>query len=119
MDSRVERHTDGAQHIESRCCIIHKGREFCSGGSWMMRRKSSGLMEGVLYHYKTKDNGRVRHEVGTWDGDVKVPALLLRRWRSNWGDERQAFAFTWNGRRFWGVNAGDNEIVRCREYKNQ
>lgn len=79
----------------------------------MLRRKDTGLMEGVLYEF---DGGKM---LGTWDGSIKVSAFKTNIWRSNWGDKRTHYTFRWNNKRFWGINAGDNQIVRCKEYKKE
>lgn len=111
--------------IETKCVFTFEGRDFEAGGSWIMVNKETGLREGVLYHYEEKgyNNDGVHvttnHFVGTWDGSIKVHAVRLNSWRSNFGDERSHYYFKWDGIKFYGIQAGDNEIVRCREYKYQ
>lgn len=109
-------------HIEVNCCIEFEGKSFCSGGSWLMRRKDTGLLQGILYLFRefSGENDRfVNFFVGTWDGSMKVHAVRLNTWKGNFGDERMHFYFKWQGKKFWGISAGDNDIVRCREYKRQ
>lgn len=112
--------------IEKDCCFKHEGTEFCSGGSWLLKRIDTGLRQGVFYHYPENHYNKqgirthTNHFIGTWDGSTKVHAVVLNKWRSNFGDERIHFCFKWiDGKKFWGINAGDNCIVRVREYKNQ
>lgn len=107
------------EFVEEKCCIEHEGKEFCAGGAWIMRRKDTGLREGILYLFRERHEHFVNYFVGTWDGSKKAHAVCLRTWRSNFGDERRSFYFLWEGTKFWGVNAGDNDVVRVREYKNQ
>ena len=111
------------QFIETNCCIKHEGKQFCANGAWIAKRKDTGLLEGILYHFPVKQYNKegvhcaTNHFVGTWDGKVKIHAVLLREWRNNMGDIRKHFFFIYNGMKLWGRNAGDNDIVRCKQYK--
>ena len=109
--------------IEQDCCLEVEGKSYYAGGAWLLLNKKTGLREGVLYLHreiKEKCGAKWIHWfVGTWDGSKRVRALCLNEWRSNFGDTRSHFFFVWDDVRFWGINAGDNDIVRCREYKNQ
>jgi len=113
---------DNRDFAEQNCCIEMNGKKFCSGGSWIMVNTRTKLREGILYLYREnhgEDKRLVRYFVGTWDGSKKVQACSTGYWRSNFGDERRSFSFRWDGIRFHGINAGDNDIVRCREYRRQ
>lgn len=119
---------EGQNHdfIEQDCVFEFEGRAFEYGGSYLLKRTDTGLREGILYLYRIQKGnppeptGPCQYKIGTWDGSIKVHAVCYRSWQSNFGDERKAFTFHWkDGKRFWGVNAGNNDIVRVKEYKNQ
>jgi hypothetical protein len=112
--SEIEK-IDGG-HVERKCCISHEGKTFCSGGSYLMPDKY-GFLRGILYLYREKTETGHRYMVGTWDGKEKVPAVRTNTWRSNFGDIRSSFRFTWHGVDFSGINAGWGDIVRCKELK--
>jgi hypothetical protein len=111
--------------IEKDCEITVQNKVFSSGGAWIMKRKDNNLFEGVLYLYRRKIYNKknihtaTQYFVGTWDGNKKVQAVKLNEWINNYGDIRQHFYFIWEGVKFWGINYGDNDIVRCKQYKNQ
>lgn len=101
--------------IETDCYIEFKGEKlFCNGGSYLVQRKDNKLLQGILYLREDKDSF---YTVGTWDGSIQVKATCTKTWRSNLGDMRSHFTFKWNNKEFWGINAGDNCLVRCKEYK--
>ena len=112
---------DNIGHIEQDCCI----EQYSSGGSWLLRSKINGLLQGTLYvfpekiHNKNGEHVATDYFIGTWDGKKKVHAIKTNTWRGNFGDERHHFFFKWEGHEFWGVQAGDNDIVRCRAYKSE
>jgi len=109
--------------IEKDCILNFRGKQFEADGAYLFKRKDNGLREGILYHYPVysgENNRFVDHFLGIWNGSVKVHAVVMNQWRSNFGDERTHFFFRWtDGKKFWGINAGDNDIVRVKEYKNQ
>lgn len=107
--------------IEENCIFDFQGKQIKYGGSYLLKRKDNNLREGILYLFTTTyEDGRYKDfHVGTWDGSKKVHAIRLNSWTSNFGDTRHHFWFIWDKVKFWGINAGDNDIVRCREYKNQ
>jgi hypothetical protein len=106
--------------IEQDCKIVHEGKTFESGGSWMMQRADTKQYVGILYLYTTTiAPGRVTYHVGTWDGSKKVPCSVFSHWRGNFGDKRLALRFHWDGMAFTGIQAGDNQIVRCKQLKGR
>lgn len=57
--------------------------------------------------------------VGTWASEPfqRSPVYRTTSSRNNWGVLRQDVWFRTNGQNWWGVNLGDNDIVRCKRIK--
>jgi hypothetical protein len=110
MSSMVKDNT-GA-HIEDHCAIEHNGQSFESGGSYLLRRKDTGKLEGMLYR---QPNGMI----GTWDSLQLVKATWGLPFMTNLGVKAQYCWFTWEGKRFIGRNNSIEwqDIVRVREIK--
>jgi hypothetical protein len=99
--------------LEEDCAFEHEGRRYVSGGSYIGRHRETGRLGGILYVYRTE--GRPSH-VGSWAGELKVPARFGREWRSNMGDVRQSVDFRLEGREYCGVwYKSGSDFVRCRE----
>ena len=110
--------------IETDCVFNFNNHSFEAGGSYMVKNKKTNLLQGILYLFEEKSEhptlGKcTNYFIGTWDGSIKVHAVRTGYWKSNWGDERSSFFFIWDKIKFYGINAGDNDIVRCKQYKNQ
>jgi len=104
--------TEGSAFIETKCCITHKGVSFCSGGSFLVQRKDNGKYEGLLYAYEKTG------EVGSWDGSIKIKALFLNEWISNFGDTRQIVYFKYQDKLFSRIYfKSGSDIVRAKEVK--
>jgi len=100
--------------IESDCKINFDGREYESGGSWLLRRVKDNKLVGILYAYDKEDC------VSSWSGDLKIPAHFGNEWYSNFGDKRQSVYFTYCGKNFYGVYYKSGScIVRVREIKER
>jgi hypothetical protein len=111
--ARILRGEDEGTFIEQECVFEHEGRQYEAGGSFIGRHRKSGRLGGLLYVYRTE--GRPSH-VGSWGGDLKVPARFCREWQSNMGDMRQSVYFEMEDTPFFGVwYKSMNDIVRCRE----
>jgi hypothetical protein len=56
---------------------------------------------------------------GNWPGTFTIPIRGVNAKRSvnNFGAERIDFWFTFEGRKYWGVNIGDNQVARVRRIK--
>lgn len=57
--------------------------------------------------------------VGTWASEPHQRARVERtsHSRNNWGILRQDVWFKADGAMWWGMNIGDNDIVRCKRIK--
>jgi len=56
--------------------------------------------------------------VSNWPGTLCFPVTLRRISRHNIAGKRADVWFTGpNGKRWWGWNCGDNQILRCRRLK--
>lgn len=126
--SNITQDKDSQAFIESDCVLNFNGCEFSSGGAYLLKRKETGKLEGLLYMYQEKTSepytdkyGRkygasYRYYVGTWDGSQKVNAITGKEWLSNFGDKRQSIWFSWNGLYFYGIwYKSNSDIVRCRQ----
>lgn len=70
--------------------------------------------KAILYLFPT-DQG---YSVGTWASKPHQRAsCTFRQSRNNWGAVRTDVWFQANGQNWWGVNIGDNDIVRCKRLK--
>lgn len=69
---------------------------------------------GILYLRYV--NGKLAN-VGSWDGSVRF-SCSYRESRNNWGAQRTDVWFAIDGRKWHGVNLGDNNIVRCKRLKH-
>lgn len=110
-NSEVVRGEDGT-FIDQNCTIKVQGREFTSGGAFILRRKDTGKLAGQVY---VSD----KNEVSNWDGSIKMKATFGPIWRSNFGDRRRAVYFRYDGHYFYGMWCGMdyNELVSVREVK--
>jgi hypothetical protein len=110
MTNDYERHDDGQAFVETSCPFTHNGQTFTAGGAWLMRRRDTGRLEGLLYAYGDS-------AVGDWQGQHRYPATFGRPFRSNLGDLRRCVWFRIDGRDFFGVQYGMewSEVVRVRE----
>lgn len=66
--------------------------------------------KGTLY---LSDN-----KAGSWDGSISYPVRNVRKSRNNFGAERTDVDFYITGRRWHGVNLGDNQILRVKRCKS-
>jgi hypothetical protein len=56
--------------------------------------------------------------VRNWPGTLSFVAKRAHRSINNWGAQRLDVWFTdSDGQQWWGVNCGDNDIIRCRRLK--
>ena len=100
-----------ATFIETECRISLSGKEYESGGSYLLKRKDNGRLEGILYAYPKEKN------VGSWDGSLKIPAVFGRPFLTNFGVRRQHLWFSYLGHKFIGTNYSLDwqDIVRVKE----
>lgn len=107
------------EFVETDCKIKFQNYEISANGSWLLKNEKTNLLEGMLYLVSKKHNTTINYFVTTWDNSQQWHAVLMNRWRSNFGDIRQSFFLIINGIKFYGLNAGNNDIVRIKQYKNQ
>jgi len=69
---------------------------------------------GKLIGYLTESNCPI---FCNWPGTFKVQAKYYKRSKNNFGAWRTDFWFIWEGRNYWGVNIGDNQIARVKLIK--
>ena len=84
--------------IETGCRINISGKEYESGGSYLLKRKDNGRLEGILYAYPKEKS------VGSWDGSLKIPAVFGRPFLTNFGVRWQHIWFSYQGHKFIGTN---------------
>jgi len=106
---------DGA-FLEQNCTIEIDGHSLPNGGGWLCKRVDTGKYEGLLYAYLSE------HEIGSWNGSIKIPARFGYSWHSNMGDIRQSVYFTHEidsvKHYFYGVYyKSGSDIVRVKEVK--
>lgn len=70
----------------------------------------------VLYLFRDVP-GKI--SIGQWASKdfQRTPVSSIRHSRNNWGVQRTDVWFKANGQNWWGVNLGDNDIVRCKRIK--
>lgn len=61
--------------------------------------------------------GPITYQITTWPGTLKIKPTYYRTGRHNIGRTRVDVWFEAAGRKWWGVNIGDNQILRCRTVK--
>lgn len=121
--SKIVREKQGA-FVETRCVFKTKDdngrtRSFESGGSWLLKRCDTGLLEGILYAQPKKGT------VGSWDGALQIEAEFGQVWHSAFRDfhgrpqENQLARFKYKGMQFSGIlyNRQWSDIVRVRQVK--
>lgn len=60
---------------------------------------------------------RVTLAVTNWPGSLRLNVMRARESRNNWGARRIDVWFRCDGREWYGVNVGDNQILHCRRVK--
>jgi hypothetical protein len=64
-------------------------------------------------------NGATRYKVSNWPGSISLVGFGQRkRYGGGLGVDRVDVWFKFNGKNFWGVNRGDNQILRVRRVKD-
>ena len=82
-------------------------------GEWL-----ANMPEGARFCLYLSDRRGRPAEVTNWLGTVRYPVASYRYGQHNMARSRWDVWFTLpSGRRVWGVNIGDNQILRCRVLK--
>lgn len=113
MNSHSTINKPNSVFTETDATIYHDGKAYSAGGAWLLKRKDTGKLEGILY----------RHEdgmIGTWDSSIKVKAYYGTPFRTNFGQKGQYVWFTWEGHKMVGRNNSIEwqDIFRVREVKS-
>ncbi len=88
------------------------------------KREIADMIEtgrAVLYLTVAGDSAAapLRPVVTNWPGTLKIPVKSSKRSRNNFGAQREDVWFNGpDGKRWWGVNIGDNMLCRCRRLKS-
>lgn len=95
----------------------HNGR---LASAEMERLRETGA--GALYLFTAKKDGQSFYNpthVGTWASTEteRISITSFRKSRNNFGAQRLDIWFYLDGRRWHGVNLGDNDIVRVKRTK--
>lgn len=106
--------------VENNCSIEFEGKKFTSGGAWLAIRKDTGKMAGQVYVTSEETSpGCYRYFAQSWDGSIKVNAIVGDIWTSNFGDRRRSVWFRYQGRYFHGVWCSFDwtQLVTVKEVK--
>lgn len=70
------------------------------------------------YAPRRSDVIATRWEIVSWNGELLADTVrLIRKHKSNMGDTRMHFRFLYGNDVWYGLNAGDNDIIRCKRTK--
>lgn len=110
--SNLVQDKDSKAFIETECIFKHNDKAYESGGSYLLQNKKTGKLEGILYSHNDET-------IGIWDGSKKVKAHFGKPFRTNFGQNARYVWFTWDNKKFVGINRSIDwqDIYRVREIK--
>ena len=112
LKSKSKFHKGKGKQFYEESTIVHEGKKFTSGGSFIGKSKE-GKLGGILYAYPDEN------KVGSWDKSVTYPAEFDTEWMSNMGDVRQTVRFKIGDKKFVGTYyKSGSDIVRFKEVKS-
>ena len=94
-----------------------EGKTFCYDCAAELDREQ--LRTGRATLYLSKD-AKGLHQVTNWPGSLKIECGLWKfeQCGGGFGAQRTDCWFYFEGRKFHGVNRGDNDILRVRQVQN-
>lgn len=85
-------------------------------GAERIRKEMHDTGKGTLY--LTKDDQQ-EWLITDWPGEIKIKPTAVSRGRHNIGKDRYDAWFKLDDEKWYGVNIGDNQILRCKRLKQQ